>query len=286
MCLPVQDCLPGGRGRNRRLVPGRRAGSEEPEPAGPFSAEGRASGLHWRLSFPGWSHSMHLRSVLVLLAALRASLAAQSGNGGNGDLDTTPMAIDANFTLTVTGGANQGFAVYVLGRPAARSRPRSASVSLDLLSPNFNLLFDGTLSPTGTASVTAFIPNDPFFLGLVLYMQGAVVDPGIRPASRSRGRSASTSRAQDSFLYLPPLSAARALGTGDALKDGRVLRRRRRQRDDARAGRDHDDRDLPALHAQLVRRAQPLAASGRSTRARASTTAASSSAAGPRPPAS
>lgn len=164
---------------------------------------------------------MHLRPLLVLLT-LCAPLAAQFGNGGNGDLSTTPFAAGANFTLTVTGGANQGFAVYYSDGPGPFPTPFGL-VSLDLLSPNFNLLFDGALSPAGTASITAYVPNDPFILGLVLYLQGGVIDPG-HPTGVALTRAIRADfEAQDSFTYLPPLAAARALGTGDALKDGRVL---------------------------------------------------------------
>lgn len=165
---------------------------------------------------------MHLRFVLAVLAVCALPLTAQSGNGGNGDLDTTPMAINANFTLSVSGGANQGFGVWVSDAPASIPTPFGV-VSIDVTSPGFALVLSGSLSPAGAASVTIAVPNDPNLLPLVLYIQGAVVDPG-HPSGFAITRAIRIDfENPDSFISLPPLAAARALGTGDLLKDGRVL---------------------------------------------------------------
>jgi hypothetical protein len=166
---------------------------------------------------------MHLRSVLVFLLGLcTLPLAAQASSGGNGDLDATPMAINANFTLTVTGGANQGFAVYYSDATAALPTP-FGMVWIDPLSPVFAPFFTGTLSPAGTAAFSVFIPNDPNLLNLVLYVQGAVTDPGQTSGIALTRAIRIDFENPDSFLALPALSQARALASGDLLKDGRVL---------------------------------------------------------------
>jgi hypothetical protein len=161
---------------------------------------------------------MHLRSVAALLGVCAFPLLAQLGNGGNGDLDITPLAIGSTVTLTITGGANQPFLVYSSPNTASIPTPYGV-VSIDVTSPFFGLLLSGTLSPAGTASASAFIGADPG----IFFIQGAVLDPG-HPSGVALTRAIRIDfEAADGFAALPSLAAARALGTGDLLKDGRVL---------------------------------------------------------------
>jgi hypothetical protein len=166
---------------------------------------------------------MPLKSVSAFIVLLAMPVVAQLGNGGNGDLETTPMAINANFMLTVSGGAGQPFGIYVSDGPGPVVIPGFGSVSLDLFSPAFGLLWEGLIGPGGTSSLSVFIPNDPGILSLVVYAQGGVVDPG-HPSGVALTRGIRIDFATaDSFESLPDLSGPRALGTGDLLKDGRVL---------------------------------------------------------------
>ena len=224
---------------------------------------------------------MHLRSILILLGLCTLPLFAQAGNGGNGDLDVTPMAINANFTLTVTGGANQGFAVYVSDATAALPTP-FGTVWIDPASPVFSAFFSGNLSPAGTAAFNVFLPNDPNLLSLVFFVQGAVVDPGHASGIALTRAIRLDFENPDSFLALPPLSQARALEHGRPLEGRPRLRRRRRQRHAARARRDQLDRALPALHAIVVGRPEHVDPAGDPRERGARPTAASSSAAAPR----
>ena len=68
-----------------------------------------------------------------------------------------------------------------------------------------------------------FLPNDPNLLSLVLFIQGAVVDPGHASGIALTRAIRLDFENPDSFLALPPLSQARALSTGDLLNDGRVF---------------------------------------------------------------
>ena len=196
---------------------------------------------------------MHLRSVLILLGLCTLPLSAQAGNGGNGDLDITPMAINANLTLTVTGGANQGFAVYVSDAPAALSTP-FGTVWIDPSSLGFGLLLSGNLSPAGSAALSVFVPNDPNLLSFVGYIQGAVVDPG-HASGIALTRAIRVDFENPDLVPRAPAALPGARAEHGRPLEGRPrVRGRRRQRHAARARRDQLDGAVPALHAIVVGR--------------------------------
>jgi hypothetical protein len=166
---------------------------------------------------------MHLRLVPILLGLCTLPILGQFGNGGNGDLETSPMAINSPFTLTVTGAPGQGFLVYASDGPGPTVIPGFFTVSLTLSSPALLEVFSGVIPPSGSATLSVFIPNDPGFLPIVLYVQGAVTDP-THPTGLALTRGIRIDfENPDSFVALPALSAPRALGTGNLLNDGRVL---------------------------------------------------------------
>lgn len=170
----------------------------------------------------GFGVPMHFRRVAAVLFLCALPLAGQLSNGGNGDLETTPMAINSNFALSVSGGANQPFSVWISDGPASIPTPYG-SVSIDILSPAFSLVFSGNLSPAGAVSVSTVVPNDPNLLSVVGYLQGAVIDPGHQTGVAITRAVRIQFESPDSFVSLQPLAVARAVATGNLLNDGRVF---------------------------------------------------------------
>src|SRR5262249_1666498 len=88
-----------------------------------FPARG-PSGLHSIVRFrPCLEPLMHLRSVLAVLCLCALPLFAQAGNGGNANLDVTPLAIGSNVTVTITGGPNEWFGLWYSYAPAVIPTP-------------------------------------------------------------------------------------------------------------------------------------------------------------------
>ncbi len=160
-------------------------------------------------------------SALLLLAA--SSAFSQAGNGGNGDIDLTPMAINAPFTITVTGATGQAFFLFISDQPASIPIPNIGTVAIDITSPGFQLLLQGVIGAGGVTAIATTIPNDPALLNLLVFMQGVVNDP-THPSGVALTRAFRIDfENPDSFTSVPNLSAPRALGSGDLLNDGRVL---------------------------------------------------------------
>ena len=165
----------------------------------------------------------HLLVVCVLVAASGWLPGQCGGNGGFASLLSTPMAIGTTVDVTV-GGA--GGAPY-LGVFSPSSAPTQFSpqgwVCVNLADPGLQFIVQGILPGSGAQTLSVPIPSDPALLSLVAYLQAAVVDPGhpsglgISPALRIDFENA------DSYVTTPTLTVARALGTGNAMGDGRVL---------------------------------------------------------------
>ncbi len=167
-----------------------------------------------------------LRSTTIFVlgfAIVSAIVPAQAGNGGNGDLEPSPMAVGANFNLKITGGAGQSWALFLSDNPGVFPIPGVGTVWIDVLSPAFGQLASGVLPAPGNFTLTAAIPNNPAFLNLVLYTQAVVTDP-THPSGIALTRAVRLDfENPDSFTPLPPLGGARVLATAELLKDGRVI---------------------------------------------------------------
>ena len=163
--------------------------------------------------------------LLFLLGCILASeLPAQcGGNGGAGDLQTSPLIPGTTVTIRVSGGANAPFGLYLSGSIAPVQLPVFGSLCINLQDPLLLLLAQGALSPSGSFDLPIPIPNDPGLLAAVAYLQAGVADPlhpsglAISPALRVDFEGA------DTYATLPSLSIPRALATATALRDGRVL---------------------------------------------------------------
>lgn len=162
-------------------------------------------------------------AAALLVAA--APAAAQFGNGCNGDLVTTPFHSGSNFTLTVKGAPNADYVLLYSATAGPTTVPGLGvfSVGFDVFNPLPSILSFGALNGAGEAPFSFFVPNDPFWNSVVVYGQALVLDLGcptfyaISPAVRFDWE------APDTFTAMPPMSAARALATADALPDGRVF---------------------------------------------------------------
>ncbi len=161
--------------------------------------------------------------IVLALALLAVTVRAQAGNGGNGDLEPSPMAIGSTISLAVTGGVGQAFAVFVCDQPGAVEIPGLGTVWLDLDSPGFALFGAGVIGAGGSTTWTFAIPSDPGLLSVVIYAQGIVADPGHAGGYALTRAIRIDFENQDAFTSLPSLSGPRALAGADLLHDGRVL---------------------------------------------------------------
>ena len=135
-----QDFLPRGRGRDGGLVSGPRVFSDGCVREVLFPPGAGAPGTLKPFVFSWLEPFMHLRpsssssrSAHPLLSSATAATATYPA----------PFAVGSNFTLSVAGGAIRGSRFYLSDGPGAPTP--FGIVSLDLLSPNFSLLFDRSL---------------------------------------------------------------------------------------------------------------------------------------------
>jgi hypothetical protein len=161
--------------------------------------------------------------LLLLLILFFSPLHAQGGNGGFGELESTPMAIGGTFTVSVTGAVGQTYQLYISAAPGFFAIPGVGVVWIDVLSPTFQLFAQGVIPASGSADLSIGVPNDPNIVNLVIFAQAVVSDPG-HPSGVALTRALRVDfETPDSFLPLPSLAGPRALGTANLLRDGRVL---------------------------------------------------------------
>ena len=162
-----------------------------------------------------------LLSAAVLLTSV--PVLAQSGNGCNGDIVTTPFYSGSNFTVTVKGAAGADYALFIADNAGPVVIPGLGTFSVDLFSPFFSIIGFGNLNASGEAALTAFIPNDPLWNSIVFFGQAIVGDVGC-PTGYAITRALRFDwEVPDTFTAMAPMSTARALSTGDLLADGSVF---------------------------------------------------------------
>ncbi|HYC78276.1 MAG TPA: hypothetical protein VEI02_11680 [Planctomycetota bacterium] len=164
--------------------------------------------------------SLHALPALLLAAA---PAIAQFGNGCNGDLETTVLVAGSNLTVTVKGGANQAYGLFLSDSPGPVVIPGFGTISLDVFSPAFFPLASGALNGSGVATFTAPIPNDAVWQSIVFYGQAVVADPACPTGWAITRGIRFDFEPPDTFVALPTMSTARALATGSLLQDGRVF---------------------------------------------------------------
>ncbi len=159
----------------------------------------------------------------VVLLSTSVSAVAQSGNGCNGDLVTTPFHSGSNFTATVKGASGADYALFIADNAGPVVIPGLGTFSVDLFSPFFTIIGFGNLNASGEAALTTFIPNDAVWNSIVFFGQAIVGDAGC-PSGYAITRALRFDwEAPDSFTAMTSMSTARALATGDLLNDGSVF---------------------------------------------------------------
>ncbi len=161
--------------------------------------------------------------AMFTLGVLASTLSAQAGNGGNGQLDTSPPGLGQNWTIRVSGAVGAPFSVYLSSQPAQIALPGVGTLWIDPSTPDFGEVLSGVIPVGGVFQVVIPLPIDPALLSVVAFAQGAVGDGG-QPSGIALTRAVRVDfEASDSFAAMPSLSGTRALATADLLLDGRVL---------------------------------------------------------------
>jgi len=164
---------------------------------------------------------IHLQLAFAVLALGGLASAQCQGNFGAGHLSSSPMALGSVVTITVSGNPGAPAMLFVAATPGPMPVPGFGTVCLD--AATLTQFASLPLNSQGQAALPFGIPNDPAFLGILAFMQGVVGDAtapfGLALTEGLRVQFA----AQDSYVPVQSMGAARALGAAVTLKDGRAF---------------------------------------------------------------
>lgn len=163
-----------------------------------------------------------MQFVLVCLLSLSALAFAQcGGNGGNGHLSSSPMALGTTVNLNLSGGVNQPCMLFVSAGPGPVVIGGFGTVCLDLGS--METLVSGAIPAGGTLVLPVGVPNDLSLLYLIAFLQGIVADPAAPFGMALTEALRVQFGVSDSYNATPSMGSARAFGSGVTLRDGRVF---------------------------------------------------------------
>ncbi len=165
--------------------------------------------------------SSKLQTLVVGFLFAGAVLGQCQGNFGAGHLTSSPMALGSTVNISFSGNAGAPAMLFVAATPGPTPVPGFGTVCLDL--GTMSLMASIALNAQGQATLPFGIPNDPAMLAILAFLQGVVVDAtaplGLALTEGLRVQFA----AQDSYIGVPAMGAARALGAAVTLKDGRAF---------------------------------------------------------------
>lgn len=160
--------------------------------------------------------------LIASLLSLSVFVGAQcGGNGGNGHLSSSPMALGTTVNLMMSGAAGQPCMLFVAAGPGPVQVAGFGTICLDVNS--MQQLVSAAIPGGGTLTLPVAVPNDLALLSLIAFLQGIVADPAAPLGFALTEALRVQFGAPDSYNATPSMSSARAGGAGAALLDGRVL---------------------------------------------------------------